>query len=270
MGYKNLLDMHVHTENSPDGIHSAMRMCEAAVKGSVRSVTFCDHCETDIYEKENFAVSMQHAFVEVAKAKSAFTGTILVNNGIELGQPVFNTELADSIVARFNYDQVISSIHNLRNREDFAFIDYGKEDPDKLLECYFDEMKMMTEWGNFDVLAHMTYPLRYMEGEQGIKTDISKFEKKIDGILKDIIEKNIALEVNTSGLRQKIGKTLPDEEIVSRYRQLGGQLITVGSDAHSENDVGSGIEDGMKLIERCGFKEITLFGQRQPIQIKIE
>jgi len=270
MSYKNILDMHVHTINSFDGNHSAMRMCEAASKKNMRSITFTDHCEVDIYEKENFAASMQHAFVEVAKAKSAFTGTLLVNNGIELGQPTYDVETAEKIMNRFDYDQVIGSIHNLRNMLDFWFLDYTQYDVDKLLDEYFDELITLAQWGKFDTMAHVTYPLRYIVGEHGIPVDMTKYYGKIETALKALIDNGKALEINTSGLRQKIGKTMPDEDIVKRFKELGGELITLGSDAHYEEHVGAGIETGMDIAKRCGFKEITLFQKRQPVQISIE
>lgn len=271
MELKNLLDMHIHTANSFDGEHSAMRMCEAAVKKGIRSITFTDHCETDIYKQGNFETAMTHAFVEVAKAKSAFTGTLLVNNGIELGQPCYDVETAEHIISRYNYDQVIGSIHNLRNEKDFYFIeDYSKINLEKKLNEYFDEILTMIQWGKIDILAHMDYPLRYAVGEQKCEVDLSKFHRKIDEILAMLIEKEIALEINTSGLRQSIGRTLPGEEIIKRYKKLGGEMLTVGSDAHLETDVGAGIKEGMMLAKDCGFSHLTLFQNRIPIQIPIE
>lgn len=271
MGYKNLIDMHVHTANSFDAEHSAMRMCEAAVKKSIRSITFTDHCEMDAIEKNDFSTAMTHAFVEVAKAKSAFIGTLLVNNGIEVGQPSYDREFADKIISRYDYDQVIGSVHNLRDRKDFYYIkNYASIDVKSLLDEYFDEIYSMIQWGNFDTLAHLDYPLRYISGEQNVPVDMSDFSEKTDEILKLLIKKDIALEINTSGLRQKIGRTLPDENILKRYKQLGGQMITVGSDAHCEEHVAMGIEQGFDLAKRCGFDSITLFQKRTPIQIPIE
>lgn len=270
MGYKNKLDMHIHTANSYDGSHSAIRMCEMAMKKNLRSLTFTDHCEVDIYEKGNFEIAMTHAFVEVAKAKSAFMGTLLINNGIELGQPVYDKEKAEHILNKFEYDQVIGSVHNLRNRPDFYFIDYSEVDVDSLLDEYFYEIFELVKWDKFDTLAHLTYPLRYIVGQHNIQIDLNKFSPKIDEILKLLAKNEKALEINTSGLRQPLGKTMPDEDIIKRFKQLGGEIITIGSDAHNENDVGAGIEEGMALAKKCGFNEIALFQKRTPIPIPIE
>ena len=95
----------------------------------------------------------------------------------------------------------------------------------------------MAEWGQFDVLAHITYPLRYIIGDYGREINLDRFQPLIDKLFYTIIRKGIVLEVNTSGLRQKINATLPDEELLRRYYGLGGRLVTIGSDAHRLRDM---------------------------------
>lgn len=270
MAFKNILDMHTHTDNSFDGNHSAMFMCEAAEKAGLRSITFTDHCEVDFYKERHFDQSDFHSYFEVQKAKSAFTGKLLVNAGIELGQPTYDKETAEKIIARFKYDQVIGSIHNLRDMPDFCELKYENFDIYKLLDEYFDEELELAQWGKFDTLAHLTYPLRYMVGEHGYKVDLSKFSDKIDAILKAIIDNGKALEINTSGFRQKIGRPMPDKDIVKRYKDLGGELITLGSDSHFAEHVGAGIDQGMALAMECGFNHVALFQSREPVLIPIE
>ena len=116
----------------------------------------------------------------------------------------------------------------------------------------------------------MTYPLRYIVGKYNIPVDLSKYKDKIDEALKLLAEKDTALEINTSGLRQKLNKTLPDENIVRRFKQLGGKMVTIGSDAHYAEHLGSGIETGMEIAKRCGFDCVTLFQSRHPFEIPIE
>lgn len=270
MAFKNILDMHVHTDNSFDGNHSAMFMCEAAEKAGLRSVTFTDHCEVDFYHERHFDRSDFHSYFEVSKAKSAFMGKLLVNAGIELGQPTYDVQTAEQIISRFNYDQVIGSIHNLRDMPDFCELNYSDYDIYMLLDEYFDEELELAKWGKFDTLAHLTYPLRYMVGDQGYEVDLKRFEDKIDEILKNIIANGKALEINTSGYRQKLGRTMPDADIVKRYKQLGGELITLGSDSHFAEHVGAGIDRGMKLALDCGFNAVALFQSREPVLIPIE
>ena len=81
---------------------------------------------------------------------------------------------------------------------------------------------------------------------------------------------NQVLEINTSGLRQPIGKTMPTDNYVRRYRELGGELLTLGSDSHFTAHVGANIDDGYAIAESCGFKYVTYFKDRKPVQVKIE
>ena len=103
-----------------------------------------------------------------------------------------------------------------------------------------------------------------------INVDLSKYQKKIDQILSLLAEKDKALEINTSGLRQKLKRTLPDESIVMRYKELGGKLITIGSDAHYAKHLGLGIGKAMDMAKRCGFDSVALFQSRNPMEIPIE
>ena len=101
-------------------------------------------------------------------------------------------------------------------------------------------------------------------------SDPAKYQKKIDQILSLLAEKDKALEINTSGLRQKLKRTLPDESIVMRYKELGGKLITIGSDAHYAKHLGLGIGKAMDMAKRCGFDSVALFQSRNPMEIPIE
>ncbi len=269
MAYK-IIDMHTHTDNSPDGHHSAMYLCEQADMAGLRAIAFTDHVEVDFYKQDSFDRVARHSFFEATKARSAFMGKLLVCLGVELGQPMYDVKTAEEIISALPYDIVIGSVHNLNGVKDFCFLDYAEHDVDSLLTEYFDELIKLAQWGKFDTLAHLTYPLRYICGEHGIPVDMSKYKGQVDEILSALVKNRKALEINTSGLRQKIGKTMPEEDIVRRFKELGGEMITVGSDAHYAKDLGAGIREGMEIAKRCGFDSVTLFQNRTPIQIPIE
>ena len=130
-------------------------------------------------------------------------------------------------------------------------------------------MKSMCEWGNFDVLAHLTYPLRYFFAKSGISVDLNGYKNEIDEILGLIAKKDIALEINSAGLRQKLNKLQPETDIVKRFKELGGKFVSVGSDAHYASDLAKGIPEAYKSAFDAGFNSITLFQNRLPVQISI-
>ncbi len=270
--YKNIVDLHVHTDNSFDGNHSATFFCEKAEVLELRAVAFTDHCEVDQFKGDpDYEKRIFQAFFEVSKVRSAFRGKMIVLNGIELGQPAFDTETADDIINRYDYDQVIGSVHNLRGGEDFYFMENLSMDEAKnLLKQYFDEIIIMLQWGNFDVLAHLTYPLRYFYSKSNLEIDLSEFDQQIDRILKLTAEKGIALEINTAALRQPLNKLSPEVDIIRRFKEIGGRYVTVGSDAHFAEHLACDVEKALDAAIEAGFECITFFQKRTPMLMKIE
>ncbi len=270
--YKNIVDLHVHTDNSFDGNHSATFFCEKAEMLDLRAIAFTDHCEVDqfrgdsAYEKRIF-----QAFFEISKVRSAFRGKLLVLNGIELGQPAYDIETANSIVNRYDYDQILGSVHNLRGGEDFYFMEnLSLPQAEKLLKEYFNAIIEMLEWGNFDILAHLTYPLRYFYSKSNLDIDLNKYKKQIDEILLRTVKSEKSLEINTAALRQPLNKLSPEVDVIKRFKELGGKYVSVGSDVHYAEHLAADIDMAYNAALEAGFDSITFFEKRTPMQMKIE
>ncbi len=271
MAYKKLVDMHVHTDNSPDGSHSTMFLCESAINNGLRAIAFTDHCEIEMYFEDKYDRVVRQAYFEVAKAKSAYRGNLLVLQGIELAQPHYNPCLTESILASKSYDIIVGSLHALRNEQDMYFLpSFEPEEVRTRLLTYFSELKQMIEWGKFNTLAHMTYPLRYFFARSKISVDLEEYSKEVDEVLSLLAEKNLALEINTAGLRQQIKKLSPEFPIVKRFRELGGKHITVGSDAHYAEHLAADFDEALEVAVSAGFKFISIYQNGQPVELPIE
>ncbi len=270
MGYKNLVDLHIHTDNSDDGFDPVSLMGEYAVKKNLVIAAITDHCECNRYKKDGFDKTIRQSFDISIREKENFKNDIKLIAGMELGQAMQALPEAEDALAARDYDFVIGSLHNVAGEEDFWKVDYKTRDAEKLLHRYYDELCELLEWGKFDTLAHINYPLRYIIGVEHIDLNLAEYEKQVDDVLKLVISKNKALEVNTSGLRQPYGKLIPDVDILTRFKELGGKYVTIGSDAHHYYDVGAGITEGLNAIKQAGFDEITYFENRNPIMLKIE
>lgn len=116
MAWKNLLDLHTHTDNSFDGNHSTTLLCETAVEKGLRAVAFTDHVEMDVYRQQSFDRTAKQSFFEIIKARSAFRGKLIVCAGVELGEPTYNLPEAEALVRQYSYDVIVGSIHNLREQ----------------------------------------------------------------------------------------------------------------------------------------------------------
>lgn len=265
-----LIDTHVHSDNSPDGHHSCMFLCEQAAAQGMRAIAITDHCETDTYRTEHYDRSTMQSYLEILKAKTSFTGKLIVLRGIELGQPAYDLPQAEKIIQRQEYDIVIGSIHNLRGRQDFYFMkSFTEQETYDMMEEYLDELLIMTEWGKFDTLAHLTYPLRYFYKQNNIHVDMSRFTKKTDELLSLLAEKEKALEINTAGLRQPIHALSPETELVRRFHELGGKYITFGSDAHFAEDIAKGLAEAREAALAAGFDRCVFYQNRHPMEIPL-
>lgn len=264
MNFRYEADSHIHTDCSRDAVDTAMMMCENAARLGFYAITITDHCECNVFKSEGYNKTILQSYFEAKKAAVAFGGRLHVFTGVELGQPMQNSKAAEKVLNSCDFDFALASVHNVRGKEDFYSLDYSKENVDKLLTLYFDEIMETIEWGKFDALAHLTYPWRYIEGEHQIQIPMEKWNPRIDEVLRALIAKKIALEVNTSGLRQKMGVSMPDFPVLERYRKLGGKLVTLGSDAHRWADVGAGIEQGLSLLHKAGFNHFMIYSAHQP------
>ncbi len=270
MEHKYASDCHSHSNCSPDGEHSPGAMAERARELGLYAYTLTDHCECNEYEgkyRERQAI----ALAEMEKL-SVPKGLVFLK-GIELGQATQNPEGAREAVEKYPYDFVIGSLHNLRDKEDFYYMDCRekpREEIDGLLDAYWDELLEMIELGGFDSLGHLTYPLRYIQGEQGVIVDLERHYEKIDGVFKSLMEHKKALEVNSSSFFNGLGETMPGPGLLRRYYELGGRLLTFGSDSHRTEHLGRGIDRAMAEAREIGFTEFALYRQHEPVMLPLE
>ena len=134
---------------------------------------------------------------------------------------------------------------------------------DLFLTQYFKELEEIVDLGLFDTLAHLTYPLRYF-AEGGHTLSLEAHLPAIKRIFDKLISQGKALEVNTSGHRKGMGVSLPDNDILKLYYDMGGRYLTVGSDAHCADDIGADITKVYDDLKSIGFKYITSFTNRKP------
>ncbi len=264
-------DSHSHSNQSPDGENTLREMVLRAAELGIRHYTVTDHLEINKFYDEEFPYEepVKQSSLLVPQLKNEFSDKIDIHYGVELGQPVHDPDLTERMLNSYDFEFIIGSCHMVKGWDDFYYLDYKKTDPYQILRLYFEELLEMARWGKFDVLGHLTYPLRYIEGDFGIKIDMDIYKDIITDIFKSLIKNGMGIEINTSGLREKIGVTLPDEAFVKMYRKLGGEIITVGSDAHCTDDLGKRISEGIALAKKCGFDKIYYYNRRIPVAINI-
>lgn len=268
MKYLNIFDTHTHSIHSFDGHHSCEELCKGIIKNGGIGIAITDHCDIDGMKSDCWEFEDKQ-FADVLKAKDKFAD-LTVLNGVELGQPLFQKELSEKFLQKYDFDFVLGSVHNLENMEDLYFLDYKKYDVYQLLHQYFDALLDLAKWNKADSLAHLTYPLRYIVAREKINIDMSKFDDVIEQIFSVIISNEKAIELNVSGLSMEMNDTLPNKKYIKMFKDMGGKYVTVGSDSHYRDKVCNNIDKGYDILKECGFDSFTVFEKRQPKLITIE
>lgn len=270
-----LIDCHNHSNHSFDAEFSVEVMCSVAQKNGLDVFAITDHCDVNLTDQPDMLENIAKSVAEVNSLKSKFSKTKLVA-GVELGQPLQNTKRASQALAIEGLDFVIGSLHNSKGNDDFYDIDFLEKSNTEiitLLESYYLETQAMASSCDFDVLGHLTYPFRYLYRAMNNQIQAEACANSCDEIifeaLKTIVSNGKGIEINVSGLKDAIRLTLPSEKYLKMYYQLGGEILSVGSDAHKPEFVGFGIAEGIVLAKSIGFKYLTYFEKRKPIMVRI-
>lgn len=266
-----LMDCHNHSNLSPDGYNTPEEMVQRAVQLGIKYYALTDHVEINKFFDEEYLYEepVFKSSIIVPQLIDKYKDSICISYGVELGQPLQDLKLTQRILDSYKYDYIIGSLHMCSGWEDFYYLDYSKVSADMLLKLYFDELLEMAKWNEFDILGHLTYPLRYIMGESKINIDMTQYLPVIKEIFKTIIKNDKGIEINTSGLRQQLGVPMPDASYIRLYYDLGGKLLTVGSDAHNTEDLGKGISKCIQIAREIGYKQLTFFKNRTPLFIDI-
>ena len=271
-----IMNLHTHTCHSYDGADETVaERVQAAKALGLQIMAVTDHVELNRYypaeaygaeENEQFTYHFSDAYAQsvyfTEKEQQRCEGLKLLC-GAEFGQIMQAPDIANALYqADTRLDIVLASVHELNGMPDFYYLDYSKLDIPALITQYFDEVLATAQTDCYDVLAHLTYPLRYIPDRQAY--DITPHLPVIDEIFRTLIAKEKALELNGSGLRYDKPFTDPDLPLIHRFREMGGKYLTVSTDAHSEKYLGFGIDKLEEMARQAGFSALTYFEKHQP------
>lgn len=276
-----LADYHVHSSCSFDADDRMAAMARAEHRAGVSEICFTDHVDFDAQETlplgpERYQLPKSQVKQFIEAMEKAPEG-IDIKLGLELGEGNHDPMRAKRIYAMPEYDFILGSLHNLRGEEDFYFLKYESyEQCWELYDRYLDELIELAGIGCFDCMAHIGYCLRYMH-KQGFDAvmDMGRYGYKLDRLLRTLIENGKGIELNTADLvpgarSDALGVPFPGVDVLRRYRELGGDIVTVGSDAHNVKAAASGLREGYELLAENGFRYVAVYKRHKPEFKRIE
>lgn len=266
---KEVWDCHTHTYFSHDSECDPVDSLKVTEEKGIAGFAVTDHCDIEFCENTDVKTP-----IVKSTACARQTGkNVLV--GVEIGEGIWHKSVARDIINENRFDIVLGSVHAVKYKTftmPYSTIDFSafsQGEIEEYLNSYFDDMLEMIETTDFDVLTHLTCPLRYITGKYGKQVDLKIYSEKIEIILKNIIKKNIALEVNTSCLDSSYNSLMPNTDIIKQYNRLGGSLVTLGSDAHEAKRIAYGFDYALEELKKLGFCDIYYYKDRKPVGVEI-
>lgn len=262
-------DAHIHTTISHDGKSHAMEYIAAAAEKNVDEITLTEHY--DDYEGIETRLRTLDVAAYAAEYEKIRSATDFpVNFGIEIGLRPECAARTKQMAASYPFDFIIGSSHITAGKDmayDPTFFD-GRTRKDAYMVYFNEILENVMLYDEFDVYGHLDYVVRY-GGYAQKRIDYAEFSEILDEIFRALIRRDKGIEINTSGIRYGLGAFCPSRELLKRYLELGGRIITLGSDAHRAQDLAADFGEAAALLESLGVKEIAVFRKRQPEWIPI-
>ena len=267
---KTLSDYHVHTSFSGDCAALPKTVIERAIEKGVRHLCLTDHLDYDYMESGVcFEFDPEEYFHRLLPLKEQYRDKIDLCIGIELGLQPYLSMRHHNLVFSYPFDFVIGSIHLVHCRDPYypSYFE-GREESEAYMEYFKCILQNLKTYSNFDVFGHLDYVVRYGPSKN-MHYSYEKYQEILDEILRSLIKKDIGLEVNTGGYKYGLDEPNPCKDVILRYRELGGKLITLGSDAHAPEYLAFEYDRAATLLKECGFTSHYIFRSRKPVEMPL-
>jgi histidinol-phosphatase (PHP family) len=263
------MDLHVHSTCSGDGRSSIMDHARQARAMGLAAVGFCEHADFDPRERDYERLDVARYDRELATARETVPEVLLLQAGEITYQAAFEAQIRGWL-SQHPWDYVIASVHLVDYDDGWTIVSepraagdyFGRHACRKAYVPYFEELLRAAQSGLGDVLGHLDLVKRYGTALYG-PFEPQAFAAEIRAVLQAAIEAGMGLEINTSGLRQLPGETYPGLDVLRWYRDLGGEIVTIGSDAHHVQELGASVRHALDLARMAGFRAVACYQNRQ-------
>lgn len=259
-------DYHHHTDNSFDSQAQMKEVCEQAIRKGLNEICFTEHFSVNPNVPTYGHMNFKRYFSQIEECRELFGSQLAIKAGIELCEPHLTKEAYKEALADLEIDFIMGSVHNIKEEKLRTFI--VNKTPQEIYQQYFEEVYELVAHADIDVIAHLDLIKRYAVESIG-NYEFDDYKPIIEKILRKAIERGIGIEINTSGLSNKaLNETLPSMDVLRLYHLLGGKILTIGSDSHRAETVGSNQKIAIEMAKETGFQGIDVFEKRKSRKIK--
>lgn len=254
------MDYHVHSTQSYDGRSSMFEICQKAVELGIAEIGFSEHMDFDPIDWGFGFFDYARYSSQIERTREFFKDRLVIRKGIEIDYQHSFEEKIKMWLREKQFDFTIGSVHYL-NHVIISRQTAEEENLEERYNTYLEEVSKSIESGLFDVVGHFDLLGRYIGNGVSELEDFCCKKKKM--ILRRIREKRIFLEVNTKAFREGYGDTIPSKRIIDQYIEDDGKLISLGSDAHSTNEISSGIKEALDYLSQYTEGQVELLFERK-------
>ena len=265
-------DFHMHTNFSSDSDATPKKMVEEAIRLGLRTICITDHQDSDYPNRgngEEFQLDFPGYVSAMQKLREEYKDKIEILLGVELGLQPHLGERYKTMASQYPFDYIIGSVHVIDGLDPYYGVYFqDKTDAEGYRRAFEVTMENLKAIRDFDSLGHMDYVVRYGRGKESTYRCLDCMDI-IDEILRFLIQNGKGLEVNTAGWKYGLSFAHPYPDILKRYKELGGEILTVGSDGHKPEHIAYDFERVSPLLKACGFKYYSEFRKRKPVFIEL-
>lgn len=272
MNKQILWDCHIHSSFSADSQTPMEDMIQGAVRQGLSGICFTEHLDPDYPDTPDsitFSLDIPAYRQKLLFLKGKFGDKIQIRFGIELGLQPHLRGYFERLLKETPFDFVIGSSHVVHGYDPY-YPEYFKEREESCAyEEYFQSiLENLHAFSEMDVYGHIDYIVRYGPNKN-LSYSYKQYREILDEILRTLISKGVGIELNTGGYHYGLGEPNPCTDVILRYRQLGGEIITIGADAHAPDKIAYAFGKAARVLTECGFSYYTVFHDRKPEFIKL-